>query len=143
MPIALIVFATNSPQRSPLAFAAGVVFCAGIVAALRWRYVFTPRGRKRVLYVVTTDRVARVERRLSGEQIDSIMLDELPTLSLATTKGGRGTINFGLPPAALSPKRWRGRAPRAERSDRAARGCLARPSATITTARRLDRTSAS
>jgi len=104
--IALIVFVGNIPSGpSPGALAPGVVFCAGIVCAVRWRYVFTPRGRKRVLYVVTTDRVARVERRLGGEHIDSILLSAVPTVSLTTTKAGRGTINFGVPPAASSWER--------------------------------------
>jgi hypothetical protein len=66
---ALIIFLGNvvTSGMTPGALAPAVVFCAGFVYAVRWRYVFTPRGRRRVLSVVTTDRIARVERRLTGE----------------------------------------------------------------------------
>jgi hypothetical protein len=55
--------------------------------------------------VVTTDRIARVERRLTGEQMDSSVLSAVPTVSVTTTKTERGTISFGVQPAASSWER--------------------------------------
>ena len=61
------------------------------------RYFFTNTGRRRLLYVITTERIARVARGRSGEQMDSVLLTSLPGISFAAAQHGRGTISFGVP----------------------------------------------
>jgi hypothetical protein len=93
---ALIVFLGNVGAG---ASAATVVGATAVWLAIGYlvgrRFLFTAGRRRRMLYLVTTARVARVQRGRSGEQMDSITLSAIPRLSVSVTASGRGTINFG------------------------------------------------
>lgn len=52
---------------------------------------------RRTLYAVTTQHVARVLRRRSGDQVDTVLVRTIPSISVTASKNGRGTITFGSP----------------------------------------------
>jgi hypothetical protein len=103
----IVVVGNATSGTSISAVIGGLLIAAVVVAVALRRFVFTSRSRRRVLYVVTTARVARVVRARSGEQMDSILLRAIPAISVRTARGERGTISFGQPtPAPTFESSW-------------------------------------
>jgi hypothetical protein len=71
----------------------GLVVAGGIAYQALGRTVVNAR---RTTYAVTTQRVLRLTRGRSGEQLDTITLRMIPGMSVTAGRNGRGTILFGI-----------------------------------------------
>jgi Domain of unknown function (DUF1707) len=95
---AFVVFLGNLVSQGSVTAVVGATgVCLVVLYVVSRRYLFTSRRRRRILYLVTTARVARVVRGRSGEQMDSMLISAISGLSVNTRGGGRGTISFGQP----------------------------------------------
>jgi hypothetical protein len=94
--------------ESTVASGGGPVFFLlwGVVVACAAGYQTLGRvvvNTRRTLYAVTTHRVVRLISKRSGDQLDSILVRMIPSISVTAAKSGRGTILFGPNPRDASP----------------------------------------
>jgi hypothetical protein len=76
----------------------GVPFVAIGLYMIVGRFFYRTRVKRRTWYAVTNRRVLKIERRSSGDAVEAMFLDAVPSLNREVRSDGSGTIVFGNAP---------------------------------------------